>query len=216
MVRLANGDRSSVLPRRLGGDDEIGDLFRSFRSFRANALRLDRSNRQLDQRNALFEKVFSNIADGIAITDHTGKLTASNPAFERILGVGNLKGSFVDWLYQSNFGRSAKDAGLSVQHRGHLVLDSATGDVLEIRASRLPDEGRVWLISDVTEQHQVAQRVAQIDRIELLGKLAGDTAHDFANILSTIRTHAHLLDDATSETANVSAIENAVDYGNRA
>ncbi len=213
MVRLANGDRSSVLPRRLGGDDEIGDLFRSFRSFRANALRLDRSNRQLDQRNALFEKVFANITDGIAITDSAGKLTASNPAFERILGVGNLKGSFVDWLYQSAFGRSAKDAGLSVQHRGHLVLKSAKGDVLEIRASRLPDEGRVWLISDVTEQHRVAERVAQIDRIELLGKLAGDTAHDFANILSTIRTHAHLLHDAQSETANVSAIKNAVDYG---
>jgi len=213
MVRLANGDRSSVLPRRLGRDDEIGDLFRSFRSFRANALRLDRSNRQLDQRNALFEKVFANIADGIAITDSGGKLTASNPAFERILDVGDLKGSLVDWLYQSAFGSSAKTAGLTVKHRGHLVLKSAKGDVLEIRASRLPDEGRVWLISDVTEQHQVAERVAQIDRIELLGKLAGDTAHDFANILSTIRTHAHLLDETTSETQNVSAIENAVDYG---
>lgn len=213
MVRLANGDRSSVLPRRLGGDDEIGDLFRSFRSFRANALRLDRSNRQLDQRNALFEKVFANITDGIAITDSTGKLTASNPAFERILGISRIKGSFVDWLYQSAFGQSAKDAGLSVQHRGHLVLKSAKSEVLEIRASRLPDEGRVWLVSDVTEQHRIADRVAQIDRIELLGKLAGDTAHDFANILSTIRTHAHLLDDATSETTDVSAIENAVDYG---
>ena len=28
---------------------------------------------------------------------------------------------------------------------------------------------------------------------ELLGKLAGDTAHDFSNVLATIRTHAHLL-----------------------
>ena len=213
MVRLANGDRSSVLPRRLGGDDEIGDLFRSFRSFRANALRLDRSNRQLDQRNALFEKVFANITDGIAITDSAGKLTASNPAFARILGVSKLKGSFVDWLYQSSFGRSAEEAGLSVLHRGHLALKSTKSEVLEIRASRLPDEGRVWLVSDVTEQHRVAERVAQIDRIELLGKLAGDTAHDFANILSTIRTHAHLLKDPTSETANVSAIENAADYG---
>ncbi|MEP5155646.1 ATP-binding protein [Planktotalea sp.] len=213
MVRLANGDRSSVLPRRLGGDDEIGDLFRSFRSFRANAFRLDRSNRQLDQRNALFEKVFANITDGIAITDNTGKLTASNPAFERILGITKIKASFVDWLYQSAFGNSAKDAGLSVQHRGHLVLKSAKGDVLEIRASRLPDEGRVWLISDVTEQHRVAERLTQIDRIELLGKLAGDTAHDFANILSTIRTHAHLLCGQEPKASNVAAIENAVDYG---
>ena len=214
MVRLANGDRSSVLPRRLGGDDEIADLFRSFRSFRANALRLDRSNRLLDQRNALFEKVFANITDGLAITDNTGKLTASNPAFGRILDVKHMKGSFVDWLHQSSFGSSAKAAQLSVEHRGHLVLTSDNGQILEIRASRLPDEGRVWLISDVTEQRQVAERVEQIDRIELLGKLAGDTAHDFANVLATIRTHAHLLgDEQRDETDNLSAIENAVDYG---
>ena len=214
MVRLANGDRSSVLPRKLGGDDEIADLFRSFRSFRANALRLDRSNRLLDQRNALFEKVFANITDGLAITDNTGKLTASNPTFERILDAKQIKGSFVDWLYLSSFGGSAKDVQLSVEHRGHLVLTSDEGQILEMRASRLPDEGRVWLISDVTEQRQVAERVEQIDRIELLGKLAGDTAHDFANVLATIRTHAHLLgDEKRDKTDNLSAIENAVDYG---
>lgn len=214
MVRLAKGDRSSALPRRLSGDDEIGDLFRSFRSFRANALRLDRSNRQLDQRNALFEKVFANITDGIAITDNTGRLTASNPAFARILSVDQIDGSFVDWLFLSAFGQSAIDAKLSVAHRGHLVLTEQEGQVLEIRASRLPDEGRVWLISDVTEQRKVALRVEQIDRIELLGKLAGDTAHDFANVLSAIRTHTHLLEEEKSEKAgNIAAIENAVEYG---
>ena len=214
MVRLAKGDRSSVLPRRLGGDDEIGDLFRSFRSFRANALRLDRSNKLLDQRNALFEKVFANISDGIAITDPAGKVTASNPAFARILATDRISGSLVDWLYSSSFGRSAAETKLSVQHRGHLVLTSEDGQIVEMRASRLPDEGRVWLVSDVTEQRKVAERVEQIDRIELLGKLAGDTAHDFANILSTIRTHAHLLkEEKLDQTENLDAIENVVDYG---
>ena len=214
MVRLAKGDRSSVLPRRLGGDDEIGDLFRSFRSFRANALRLDRSNKLLDQRNALFEKVFANITDGIAITDNAGKLTAANPAFGRILEVERPDGSFVDWLYGSGFGAAARAAKLGLQHRGHLELCGEDGQILEIRASKLPDDGRVWLISDVTEQRRIAERVEQIDRIELLGKLAGDTAHDFASILSTIRTHAHLLGNKTPDSSgNLSAIENAVDYG---
>lgn len=214
MVRLANGDRGSVLPRKLGGNDEIGDLFRSFRSFRANALRLDRSNRLLDQRNALFEKVFANITDGIAITDNAGRLTASNPAFKRILAVEKISGSFVDWLSCSTFGASAKAANLSIQHRGYLELTGESGQILEIRASRLPDEGRVWLVADVTEQRRIAERVEQIDRIELLGRLAGDTAHDFANILSAIRTHAHLLGaERADETGNLAAIESAVDFG---
>ena len=110
MVRLANGDRASVLPRKLGSEDEIGDLFRSFRSFRSNALRLDRSNRQLDQRNALFEKVFINISDGIAMTDPIGRLTAFNPAFAQILALPERQQDvaiWVDWLLNSQFSTSA-------------------------------------------------------------------------------------------------------------
>jgi signal transduction histidine kinase/CheY-like chemotaxis protein/HAMP domain-containing protein len=218
MVRLANGDRASALPRKLGGEDEIGDLFRSFRSFRANALRLDRSNRQLDQRNALFEKVFTNISDGIAMTDPSGRLTAFNPAFSKILGwpAGSPQvGMWVEWLLDSRFGQSAMKSGLKTDHRGVCDLISEDGQILEIRASKLPDDGRVWLIGDVTEQRRISDRLQQIDRIETLGRMAGDTAHDFANILSTIRTHAHLLECHQGDETNDSlqAIGNAVDFG---
>ncbi|MBB5515354.1 signal transduction histidine kinase [Rubricella aquisinus] len=218
MVRLANGDRTTELPRKLGGDDEIGDLFRSFRSFRANALRLDRSNRQLDQRNALFEKVFANILVGIAITDPSGRLTASNPGLRHILGRtedGRLQGGFLTILQERGFGPACGDVGLSPSFRGHIELVSDAGQILEIRASRLPDEGRVWLVSDVTENRKISGRLEQIDRIETLGKLAGNTAHDFGNILTTIRTHAHLLRtaDVDAATQHLNAIENAVDFG---
>lgn len=218
MVRLANGDRASALPRRMGGKDEIGDLFRSFRSFRANALRLDRSNRQLDQRNALFEKVFTNISDGIAITEPAGRLTASNPAFAKILhpidGTSELD-SFVSWLHASRFAESARRNDLKPDHRGFCELVSSDGQILEIRASKLPDDGRVWLLSDVTERKKMSDRLQQIDRIETLGKVAGDTAHDFANILSSISTHTHLLETQKGDAASASldAIGNAIDFG---
>lgn len=218
MVRLANGDRESALPRRLGGKDEIGDLFRSFRSFRANALRLDRSNRQLDQRNALFEKVFTNISDGIAIADPAGRVTARNAAFSKILHLPDGSpeaASFVDWLHQGRFAAAARRINLRHDHRGHCELVSSDGQVLDMRASKLPDDGRVWLLADVTERRKMSDRLQQIDRIETLGKVAGDTAHDFANILSTIRTHAHLLETRGHDDASESldAIGNAVDFG---
>ena len=76
MLRLAQGDRSTQLRRKPVANDEIGKLHHSFRVFRANALRLDRSNRQLHQKNALFEKMFANISEGLAITSDTGHLTA--------------------------------------------------------------------------------------------------------------------------------------------
>ncbi|MFP7675309.1 ATP-binding protein [Marivita sp. S0852] len=216
MVRLANGDRSSALPRRLGGNDEIGDLFRSFRSFRANALRLDRSHRQLNQRNALFEKVFANISEGIAITDATGRLTAANPAIADMLdiNVDTLNSTrLIDCFRSGSFGASTRDARLDSTHRGLKELVSEDGQILEVRASTLPDDGRVWLVADVTERRNIAARLEQIDKIETLGKLAGDTAHDFGNILSTIRTHAYLLKDTSPASDHINAIENAVEYG---
>lgn len=218
MVRLARGDRSSALPRKIGHDDEIGDLFRSFRSFRANALRLDRSNRQLNQRNALFEKVFANIAYGIAITDVGGKITASNPAFSRILSLTKespIKEPLATWFYGGKFHAAAKAHDLKISLRGQIELTADDGQVLELRASQLPDDGRVWLLADVTESQNLSKRLAQIDRIETLGKVAGDTAHDFANILSTIRTHSHLLKTSPPDSISksLSAIENAVEFG---
>jgi signal transduction histidine kinase len=218
MVRLANGDRTSALPRKMGGQDEIGDLFRSFRSFRANALRLDRTNRQLDQRNALFEKVFIHISDGIAMTDATGRLTANNTAFAQILRLPPRQQSvsdWIDWLRNSHFAVSAKSNQISADYRGACDLVSQDGQVLEIRASKLPDDSRVWLVADVTERRKMSDRLQRIDRIETLGKVAGDTAHDFANVLSTIRTHAHLLEARQDEKAasSLRAIGNAVDFG---
>lgn len=218
MVRLANGDRASVLPRKLGGKDEIGDLFRSFRSFRANALRLDRSNRQLDQRNALFEKVFINISDGIAMTDDAGRLTAYNPAFAQILGLPlrpPYVGIWMGWLQASRFAASVRHNQITANYRGACDLASHDGQVLEIRASKLPDDSRVWLVADVTERRKMSDGLQQIDRIETLGKVAGDTAHDFANVLSTIRTHTHLLETQQDAKAakSLQAIGNAIDFG---
>ncbi len=55
MKRLAAGDRQTRLPRGEGKGDEIGIALYAFRAFRANALRLDRSHRQMAQRTALYE-----------------------------------------------------------------------------------------------------------------------------------------------------------------
>ena len=58
----------------------------------------------------------------------------------------------------------------------------------------------------------MTDRLQQIDRIETSGKMTGDTAHDFANILSTIRTHAHLVRHGKAEVQDPSlaAIESSV------
>ncbi len=88
MTRLAAGDLRSRLPRNGTSPDEIGELFRAFRTFRANALRLNRTHQQLRQRSALLETMFENMTDGIVVTDEAGKVTFSNGHVARMLRIG--------------------------------------------------------------------------------------------------------------------------------
>ena len=220
MLRLAEGDRSTELRRKPLADDEIGKLHHSFRVFRANALRLDRSNRQLHQKNALFEKMFANISEGIAITSDSGHLTATNPNLAFVLRVDPalLKGKpLIDEVMQhSDFANQAVAAGIRADFRGFTELQNDAGQTLEVRCSRLPDGGGIWLFSDATERRQLDNRLRQIQHIESLGKVTGEVAHDFGNVLSTITANIHLLETGSKKTARktlLQRMENAAELG---
>ncbi len=215
MQRLAAGDRATKLRLKVRDDDEIGKLHASFRVFRANALRLDRSHRQLHQQNALFEKIFANISDGVAITDDTGALTATNPNFEAVLRPSDGASAMPDiagFLQFTPFAGAGLDAGF----RGFTEVTGSDGRVLEVRCSRLPDGGGVWLFSDATERRKMEGRLRQIQHIESLGKVTGEVAHDFGNILSAVSANVHLLQTGSKKTDRetlLQRISNAVDIG---
>ena len=219
MQRLAAGDRSTKLRLRTHGDDEIGKLHAAFRIFRANALRLDRSHRQLHQQNTLFEKIFANISDGVAITDAQGQLTATNPHFTEVLrqpeGLSE-KQNIASFLAQTPFADEAKKMELKAGFRGFIEVTGNDGQVLEIRCSRLPDGGGVWLFADATERRKMDERLRQIRHIESLGKVTGEVAHDFGNILAAVNSNVHLLQTGSKSVSPdllLQRISNAVDLG---
>lgn len=220
MQRLAEGDRSIQLRRKPIADDEIGKLHQSFRFFRANALKLDRSNQQLHQKNAQFEKIFANISEGIAITSDTGQLTAQNPNFANVLRLEPdvLQGRpTIEYLMQqTEFSKQAAAAKIDGDFRGFTELYNEAGQVIEVRCSRLPDGGAIWLFSDATERRQMDNRLRQIQHIESLGKVTGEVAHDFGNILSTITANIHMLETGSQKVKPktlLQRIENAAEIG---
>ncbi|WP_050763450.1 ATP-binding protein [Roseibium sp. TrichSKD4] len=200
MMRLAQGDRATRLPQKLAANDEIGILQRSFRVFRANALRLDRMNQRLNRQNALFERVFLNITDGVAITDPEGRLTAVNPSFSKTLRLDpslNPVGAEIQVVLRSSIlAENKSNWRFDESFAGFSEIHGDNGLVIEIRRNALPEGGGVWLFSDATERRQVQDRLRQIQHIEGLGKVAGEVAHDFGNILSSIASNVHLVEQS--------------------
>lgn len=219
MQRLAAGDRGTQLQLKIRDDDEIGKLHAAFRIFRANAIRLDRSHRQLRHQNAVFEKIFANISDGVAITDDTGHLTAINPHFDAVLRPSkNLTKNpdIATYLAHTAFADEAVKAGLKVGFRGFIEVTGKDGRTLEVRCSRLPGGGGIWLFSDATERRKMDDRLSQIRHIESLGKVTGEVAHDFGNILAAVNSNVHLLQTGSKTISHdllLQRISNAVDLG---
>lgn len=212
MMRLASGDRQSRLPRGEGQGDEIGKLFHAFRTFRANALRLDRSNQQMTQRTALFENMMAGISDGVAILSDTDHILAHNARLSQVLRVASerLHGRprLADVIAGAGWQVTDWPGGFA-----DLTLPGTAH--AERRESLLPGGGSVVLFSDATERRKIDDRLHQIQRIEALGKVAGEVAHDFGNILSTISGSLHLMESAPPDRQGTlrQTVASAVDLG---
>jgi two-component system cell cycle sensor histidine kinase/response regulator CckA len=77
----------------------------------------------------------------------------------------------------------------------HRRADGSVIDV-EISAGRITYEGRraaLVLANDVSERKRLQARLAEAEKMEAIGRLAGGVAHDFNNLLTVIAGYAEIL-----------------------
>ncbi len=174
-----------------------------------------RSEEELGRLAAAVEQAPSSVV----ITDAAGAIQYVNPAFERITGYGEaevlgnraaiLKSGKHDQAFYRELwgtitaGRVWKGRLVNRAKDGRLFTEDAS--IAPVVDARGVIRNYVAVKHDVTEELARQESLAQAQRLETVGRLAGGVAHDFNNLLTVIQSCGESLRRATGRGLPVSA-----------
>lgn len=141
------------------------------------------------------------------IDPRSGQMTYASPSYEHIWGrpreslYGEAQ-SALEHVLPEDRAKIAKVIPIQ-QNRSNFEVEyrirRADGEVrwLWDRGYVVNDEKKepslyVGIATDITERKALQDRVAQEERLELIGRIASELAHDFNNILGSVRILTHL------------------------
>ncbi len=183
--------------------DSTRMLARAFRRFEHAANRLeqrhsnlsdkvDRLERELLDANRRLETVLDALDVALAVTQPDGSLLRVNAAFEQ-LGLGSAGERLTDPELRELLAATDGEAQTARLHR-----DSPFG-VRDFAVTFIPiaDEigTRVLTVQDVTEIRKEEAEGGRRQRLEALGRMAAELAHEVRNPLGSIRLFASMLGD---------------------
>ena len=122
------------------------------------------------------DAVLAHLDDGVVMASSSGRVTQWNPAAARILGASHLRRGedlgalLAQWLPPSD-GRNIEVTTA--------VVDEGRGEAA----------GRFAILSDRSEIDRIEQLARQTQRLEIVGALAGDVAHQINDPLTFVRAN---------------------------
>lgn len=163
--------------------------------------KLQESESEARQQQALFQGVFDSTPEAMFLTNTDRRIILINPAFKRLLGyeLADLAGSGHEAIYAdredsrhiSQLPPVASDKTFGQPHPARFKRKNGEAFPGEILIGPYRDAahrplGYVGIVRDLTLELQQEDARRQSQKLEALGQLTGGIAHDFNNILTTI------------------------------
>ncbi|WP_069961686.1 two-component system sensor histidine kinase NtrB [Lacunisphaera limnophila] len=157
---------------------------------------------ETERQRQRFTQLFDQVPDCLVELDEQQVLREINAAGEQLLGAprAELIGRSFPALLQARGFVVPETIGATTPGQP-LALTAAAGPAgvrhLELagRAGAAGPGSTLLVVRDVTSQRLLAERQADIQRLETVGRLAAGIAHDFNNVFTAIQGHASLLRD---------------------
>jgi signal transduction histidine kinase len=141
--------------------------------------------------------IFDHASDALFIADDSGAIIDANPAActlsGRVLEKLRLL-NMSDVLPEGSFGDIS--GASTIAHRKALLASPApdgNGRLLDVRSAAFAPGILVHTVRDLTRQRELEDQLAQAQKMEAVGQLAGGVAHDFNNLLTVIMSYSSLL-----------------------
>ncbi len=178
------------------------DLDTAFLAFEKTAVELKAAFEELSERarnldlelheaNRRLETVLEALPEGVVASDRDGTISTMNNSASRILGIdrkdaeGRLKVTHI---------KDREGKPLLVPCREVEERKAGDGKVVRIRHVRLPGKGSLWILEDRSELEALESRVAHLDKLASLGRMALSIAHEIRNPLNGVAGFAGLLE----------------------
>jgi len=147
------------------------------------------------------EQIIDTMADGVLVLDHEGIVRVANQAAVHLFGYPKdaLVGKPLGTMLGDRFGQEHINALAAMavvqQHEtlyhteeGKTLTLDVTGSVARDRAGH--PVAFVFIARDITGRRQLEEQLRQAQKLEALGRLAGEIAHGFDAIVTLISRHS--------------------------
>jgi PAS domain S-box-containing protein len=199
--KIASGDLQHVIDTRT--EDEFGELAVAFERMTASLSQREREIAELGTYNSL---ILSSIPSGLLVIDLGGRITASNPAAEAMLGVdgealprdvsieaspiaGELRELILTSLHQEKYVRF-KELRIGPEDGERRTLAVLTSPFVSGTGERI---GIIAVFTDTTHERKLEEQLQISSRMAAMGEMVAGVAHQIRNPLAVLKVSAEML-----------------------